>query len=493
MAEFDPSVLKEIGTDAMPDVAGSQAKALTLADLYDQNKLSKIKVKEAEQNQSDMTYARQILAGKDLTKLDQQNAAVAKITQRNPELGMQLMKSFQGGAASQADSERAQLELHNAKNDILGGAIYPLKEKHDAMIAKGMSEQQVDQAMQQDMFQTIQSLVQAKLPNGQPLLNDQDVQFIKTNFAKGYNPQAVDMMVSRSAQAKEAIALKFKQMDENRKDVEETRKDKDTAEKERHDKAGEDAARARVRAAAQGFSPEQGELLAALAERGVSLPAGFRSKSQQQAMLGGLLTRNPDMSIDELADKIKNGQISFGAVKKETQTAAGIAGRVSVAGNELKQFIPLVRQSAAKVDRGNFIPITKLMQAGQASINDPNLKQLRIYINSVLNAYDLLAARGGTDKDKRAEVRGLITTADNQEALMAGLDAFDQEARVALQAAFDATQAPEATGKSAETSSPAAAPPGGKAPPPAAGGPAAGGPGRGVSGAPPPPPGFVVQ
>jgi len=175
---------------------------------------------------------------------------------------------------------------------------------------------------------------------------------------------------------------------------------------------------------ASSFSPDMGGLMAALAERGVSLPTGFRSKQQQAALYQGLLERNPGKSADEIAEGIAKGQIEFGAQKKETQTAAGVAGKVEVAQNELEEFIPLVREASTKVPRGSFVPINKLLQAGEASISDPNLKALRIRINSVLNAYDMLAARGGTDKDKRAEVRNLITSADSPAALEAGLKSF---------------------------------------------------------------------
>src|ERR1700722_14318796 len=200
---FDASVIADIGKDT-PDITGSIAKGLTLADLYDTNTLNKIKVGEAKQNQADMTYAKQILSGKDLSKLEDQNAAVAEITKRSPQLGMQLARSFSGQQQDKNELDLQQLKLHAAKNDIMGSAIEPLKAKHDALLqelqAKNPNatpqqlEQQGDQGMRQDMFAAIQNLVQQKLPNGQPVLNDQDIAFVKQNFANGYNPQAVDMI-----------------------------------------------------------------------------------------------------------------------------------------------------------------------------------------------------------------------------------------------------------------------------------------------------------
>lgn len=195
--------------------------------------------------------------------------------------------------------------------------------------------------------------------------------------------------------------------------------------------------------AGSGFSPEMGSLMGALAERGISLPTGMRSKEQQVELYKGLLDRNKGKTPDEIADMIKTGQIEFGAQKKETVTAAGIAGKVEVAANEIDQFIPLVEDASSKVSRGNFMPINKLLQTGEAQLSDPNLRALKIRINSLLNAYDMLASRGGTDKDKREEVRNLLLSADSVPVLEAGLKSFKLESDAAHKAAVAATKVPE--------------------------------------------------
>lgn len=195
--------------------------------------------------------------------------------------------------------------------------------------------------------------------------------------------------------------------------------------------------------AAGGFTPEEGALMGALAERGVSLPTGFRSKEQQKTLYQGILARNPGKSPDEIADLIKKGSIELGAQKKETQTAASVAGKVEVFQNEIEEFAPLVREALAKVPRGRFVPLNRLLQMGDTSISDPNLKVLKGRINALLNAYDGLASRGGTDVDKRAEARALLTSADGPEAANAQLDSFLAEAAAAHRAAVKATKVPE--------------------------------------------------
>ncbi len=186
------------------------------------------------------------------------------------------------------------------------------------------------------------------------------------------------------------------------------------------------------------FSDQTSALLASLASKGVSLPTGMRSKEQQAATLNGLLQKFPDKSPDDIADMVAGGQIDFGAAKKETTTAAAQAGRVAIATNELNTFAPIVLEASAKVPRTSFIPINKLMQMGEKSISDPNLLQLKISINSMLNAYDQLAARGGTDAAKREEAHSLLSTAQSPEALAAGVAMFQREAKAAGEAAAQA-------------------------------------------------------
>ena len=199
---------------------------------------------------------------------------------------------------------------------------------------------------------------------------------------------------------------------------------------------------------AAAFSPQESDLMGALAEKGISLPSGMRSKDQQKALYAGIIARNPDLSPDQIADKIKTGQIEFGAQKKETGVAATQAGKVELAQNEIKRFSPLAMQASDAVSRGSFMPITKLLQTADSSLSDPKLKTLKIYVNSIMNAYDQLAARGGTDSEKRAEARSLLTSADSPEAFKAAIEAFNKEADAAHGAAVDAMKVPELDGPS---------------------------------------------
>lgn len=186
---------------------------------------------------------------------------------------------------------------------------------------------------------------------------------------------------------------------------------------------------------ANGFDdPRIQALQASMVAAGYSPPAGFRSKEQQLSMFQGLLKKYDGLSTDDIAHLAASNAIDYKSVGKATQAAAGMGGKIELANNELAGFVPIAKDASAAVDRGSFVPFSKLKQKGQASISDPNLKRLFVATQTVLNAYDVLAARGGTDKDKRAENHRILETADSPEAYNAALDMIVKEGAVAGEA-----------------------------------------------------------
>lgn len=278
---------------------------------------------------------------------------------------------------------------------------------------------------------------------------------------KGVQPELKQQMTEMLAGVKQQMAEQGLQMRQQGLDMRERQGDANMGIRQQLLDIQKDRLRDSEKKTAAGtFTPESADLMASLAERGVSLPAGMRSKEQQIRTFQGLLDRNPGKTPDEIADGIKAGQIEFGAQKKETQTAAGIAGKVQTFANELDRNLPLLRAASSAVPRGNWVPLTRLVQSADSSISDPKLKTLKGYINSTLNAYDALAARGGTDKDKRAENRATLLSADGPEAFEAQLKVFENEAKIAKDSAYEATKSPELGDRSGAGAGGATAPAG---------------------------------
>lgn len=195
-------------------------------------------------------------------------------------------------------------------------------------------------------------------------------------------------------------------------------------------------------AAAQGFEdPKVQALQAAIASSGYALPAGFRSQAQQLSLFHGLLSKYKDLDPADIAHLLASNAIDYKSITKATQTAAGIVGKVEVANNELQGFLPIARDASAAVDRGSFVPWNVIKQKGLSSFSDPNVKRLYIATQTIMNAYDLLASRGGTDADKRAHTRKMLESADGPEAYNAALDMIEIETKVAGEGARKATKA----------------------------------------------------
>lgn len=206
------------------------------------------------------------------------------------------------------------------------------------------------------------------------------------------------------------------------------------------------------------FTPKMGDLQAELALKGVSLPAGLRSREQQASLLNGLINKYPDKTTEEIADMVKTGKVELAAQMKEINTAAGIAGTVDVGLNELNKFIPKALAASDKVPRGNWVPMSSLLQAADSSISDPDLKELKLRTNAVMNAYDVVSARGGTDVEKRKLNRSLVLDADGPDAYKRGMAVLLDETKDAKSAALEATTVPERKSKDAGTASPSALP-----------------------------------
>lgn len=456
---FDASVISEIGGNT-PDVTGSQAKALTLADLYDENTLNKGKLREQQQTQADMTYAKQILGGKDLSKLEDQNAAVAAITKRNPKLGMELMKGFQEQTGGQNDLELQQLKLHEAKNDIMGSAIEPLKAKHDQLLqdlqAKNPKaspqqlEQQVDQAMRQDMFGAIQGLVGQKLPNGKPVLNEQDVAFIRENFKTGYNPQAVDMIVARSKQAREAIAQKLKERDQDRKDkatdsaIALGGRRTDQGDRRISDKEQLDSAKAKL--------DEEGKLegddATAMAQQYLagdkSVLTGLgRGKQGAQNII---LVRHA-IAKEAQAQGLKPADIAARLAEYQGYTAEQRAlgtrsANIETSSTEAYKMIDIAKKASGDVPRGAFLPWNKLVRGADVITSDKEYAKFAAATLAVVNTWARAISPSGvpTVADKE-HANSVLNTAQSQEAYDAVLDQFKTEIAAALNAPADVKQA----------------------------------------------------
>jgi hypothetical protein len=460
---IDTQTLASIG-DIGFDPAGAQQKALSIKDMMDREQLSKLQVGQAKDKAATDAKVKEILRGENVDYSNPEGVmrTAEKINKVSPRAAMEFQTTAQKYTSGKVQNEVDQYELLDHQQGVIVSAIDPIVAQARTMKNNGADDMTVNAFIQQQLPGALTTLRDTKLPNGQSALSQQVIQQVNDATKQGPMTLAtLEGFEAKSKQGQQAIRTRLEQLKA------------DTAagsarERERHDQTmegqGEERiqnARKKAEEAHATFGGANGDLAAELAIRGVSLPAGFRSKDQQVQLLEGLRRNNPDLSMPELAEKIASGQLSFANSKVEGRAAAGVAGKVTYAEHELEQTIPLVREASKKLPRGQWVSWNKLQQMGQAADSDPNLKEFKAYMTSLSNAYDLLSARGGTDAAKREHNRELFNTADSPEALEGVLRAVQQEAAASGRAADESMRDAANRGRTKEP--PATAPSGGGA------------------------------
>lgn len=340
-------------------------------------------------------------------------------------------KSLADASKSQTDQQTAEFELHKKRLDMLSSGISSLLSKpnltHDDVVA------QINNYVSQGLISPDQGAEAARNTPGRP---DQLRPFL---MQKGM--EAMD--VSKQLEARIAAAPKYNEQDRgnviNQGTVDPTTGIRTAGADVTKAMTPDEAARVKLMQDRGTFTATSGDLLASLSAKGISLPAGMRSKEQQIATLNGLIRKYPNLTPDEIAENIGNGQINFGSDKKAATVAAGQEGKVSTAVNELGLFGDQALAASAKVPRGSFIPANQLIQMADTSISDPNLLTLKLKLNALNNAYNVLSARGGTDAESRKHVAQLFSAATGPEGVIALVKGLKEEAAGAKAAARGAS------------------------------------------------------
>lgn len=463
---IDTQGLASIGEMGGFDPSAAKAKALSIKDMMDRQQLSKLQVGQAKNDAATSTKVQELLKGEgvDYSNPEGVMRTAEKLNKISPKAALEFQTQAQKFSSGKVQSQIDQYELLDHQQGVIVSAIDPIVAQARAMKNKGADDMTVNAFIAQQLPGAIQTLQNTKLPNGQSALSPEVIQQI--NAATKQGPMSLATIEGFEAKSKAGQAQIRQRLEQMKADTTVKKEE----EGERHNREMESQGRGRVgqgqqriditrqkaEEAHKTFGGENGDLAAELAIRGVSLPAGFRSKSQQVELLEGLRRNNKDLSLPELAEKIASGQLSFANAKVEGRAAAGVAGKVTYAEHELEQTIQLVREASAKLPRGQFIPWTKLQQMGEAASSNPELAEFKMYMTSLSNAYDMLAARGGTDADKRRENRHNFDTASSPEALEGVLRAVQKEASASGRAADESMR--DAANRNRSTKDPGAAP-----------------------------------
>lgn len=387
MATVDASIPLSGQQYQPPDIPSAMGKAYQLKEVMQQSK-------DADQARTERTQLKDLFSqgGYGSKDFGQKLGAIAP--EQLPAYEKTLMDTKVAEskiAETQALEKQHSYDLAKAKiNDMLE-AIDSTYSIYQQNLAK-FGPQQALQIAEVDHQKQMMLAANEKDANGNPLYSPEEVAKFKTSH---FDPRAAEQAHLKLLGAKGQM----EQYDKNRQFKMEQDKfalqKSEFSDKQRHEKVVE-------KNMGSGFTPESGSLLAAMSERGVSLPAGMRSKAQQIATLNGLIERNPDKSVDEIADGIKSGQLSFGAAKTE----ASVLGRREAAILPVEKSIIKPGGFLDQAEKAvNDVDLPKLKAAGAFETwgrdqeSDPKLTTYRAAIAELRAEYALVLSKGGQVTD----------------------------------------------------------------------------------------------
>lgn len=436
---FDPSIISSI-PDFAPNPAAATEKALTLKDMMDRGQLNSLQLSAAKKQASESAEVDKILKGSDYSTPEGLAATAAKLNRVSPRSAMELLQTGQKYQSGQIEQQLQMLQLATQRQDLIVQAIDPIVAQARAMKNSGASDLDVKAFITKEMPNALTSLRQMKLPDGKPALPDDVLQMASTA------PRDLATLEGWEAKSKAGAAAIKERLEQFKADTQakaQATKDRSESEKEKHDRAMESAANRRADIAANksaGFDDRQSELLAALADRSVSLPAGLRSQAQIKATLDGLLKRHADLTPEQIADGIKTGKLKLAAETGAARVAGTQIGKVALAANELDTFGDQVLSASQQLkDWVRKAPvgltIRGLMQMGEKQASNTGLLNLKLKLTALNNAYDQLASRGGTDQEKRAHIHELFDFRLTDAGIRTLVTGVKQEAEAARTAA----------------------------------------------------------
>ena len=341
---LDSSALQGIAA-AVPDIVGSTANAYKLKDMVDTSQMNTLKLAEAQKEIQTRQQTNEALKNLPLNATQEQRMAALEKIRQGPggyEAAMQVMRNF--GAVDKEAADRANLEAQTKKHlaeasaktfeayqDKLAafdGNFLPVWQKFNNLVGKGMPVAQASAAVQPDYQRAYVGAISATDAAGNLIYNDPGSKQKFQQLGPAFDP--------------DKLGPEIMQSEKIRKQLEEAQKARDESKFK-----GAETNLANVRAntiataGSKAFTEDEGDLMAALADAGVNLPAGFKGKDQQKALYAGLIRKHPNMTVDEIADGIKAGTIRMVAEKSEAR---------AVGTREASVDIPL----AALTDKGGI-------------------------------------------------------------------------------------------------------------------------------------------
>ena len=399
MASFDPSALQDIQG---PDIAGSIAKGFQLKDLVDTTQLNTLKLNNEKQDLQRKEKMRSLLSTGDVST----DVGVAKKAEEMTKAGlgpeaMDFVQHAQKVRSGELDNELKRVDLHVASQDVIAGTVDKIWQQ-----ATAMKNEKTPDGRPKYTDASVNAWIQGQIPmainsvqsdSGLPEdVKKTALQGIMQSTSKQQGPITYDALTEMERGSKRGQA----QLASHRADLVAQTGQKREEEHERHDEKMEGLAATNPNRTP--MAPQSGDLLAALTEKGVTLPQGLRSRQVLQQTLQGLIARNPGKSVDEIADQVKSGALTMGTEKTE----ASVLGRREAAILPVEKSITkpggFLEQAEKAVDSVDF---SKLKAAGsfekwtKDQESDPDLSRYKAAVAELRAEYSIVLSKGGQVTD----------------------------------------------------------------------------------------------
>ena len=441
---INPQSISSIGQSV--DLGGAVEKAYTLSDAIDRSQMNKMTLAAAREDAADNAKLKELTKGVDLADPEARNALVGRIsTEVGGRQAMAFERDLNANTEGRLKAEESYLQNLEHRSKLFESATEPFVIGYQEAKAKGGASLQEYEATVLPAFQkTAKDLMEQKLPNGKPLLDPAHMQAIQTALSggPGSTMALLQSVYTNSQDAQTKIAARRKETLGERELT--ARATNEEGKPAREDRAANIAER-RLRllegkdAASKegGLQPDDykfiaGQYLAGDTSALQNLGRGVQGAKDLREIRKEVrqLAEERGMKPEDVAAKMAQ----FAGIKAEKRVEGTTVGKIETAIREIPQFAEKALAASAKVPRGEFRPFNKLRLYADTELSNPDLKELKSYLNSLSNAYDVAAARGGTDVNKRAEAHAMLDAADSPETLARAIKVMQDEAAIALKA-----------------------------------------------------------
>lgn len=201
---INPSDISNIGLAGGSPVE-AMAQGYKLADLVDQRAINKMKMAGAQQDMQDMQTLKSLSSKFDVSTPEGQAQFAAEAIKVNPEMGLKIQRQFTESQTSQNELTKSQYDIFGKKLEIEAQSVAPLWQQASQMQAQGRSQQEIDAALLPAVSQTLKTLSQQTLPNGKPVLSQEEIAGFSAKLQQGNVKGALDGIMINHAKGAELL------------------------------------------------------------------------------------------------------------------------------------------------------------------------------------------------------------------------------------------------------------------------------------------------